>query len=196
MPDLQLVADLPGHNETAWAVAFNPTRPLLASCSTDKTVRLFSYTLPPLPVTSTLPSASSSKPPFQYLSTLGPSHKRTVRSLAWAPSGRTLATASFDSSVGIWEEATPRLEDDDDIEGIERRHMHEDDEEDTDMDDAPMDAAGIEWECVTTLEGHESECKSVGWSSDGALLASCSRDKSVWVWEGRSSNQSSVPGRR
>lgn len=161
MPALQPVAELPGHTDPAWAVAFNPSRALLASCSTDRTVRLYTYTLPSDPSSSALASPESAKPSFTLSTTIPTGHKRTVRSLAWAPGGRTLATASFDSTVGVWEEVPSS---DDDENGDDRG----------------------EWECVTTLEGHESECKGVGFSADGALLASCSRDRSVWVWEGES----------
>ena len=172
MPRLQLVDELPGHSEPAWQVAFNPSRSLLASCSTDKSVRIYSYTSPP--TESELPSPDDSKPTFSLDSTVGTEHKRTIRSIAWGPEGKTLATGSFDSSVGIWEEVDPDAPEDD-SEGVFRPNG-----------DAPVATGSGEWECVTTLEGHESECKSVGFSSDGALLASCSRDKSVWVWEGES----------
>lgn len=167
MPSLELLADLPGHTDPAWAVAFNPTRPLLASCSTDRTVRLYQYHLEP-----------DHPPRIEYLKTINTQHKKSVRTISWAPSGKTLATGSFDSSVAVWEEVDPDADDGEEgEEGVYRPNGGGTGDEDADTREK-------EWECVTTLEGHESECKSVAFSNDGALLASCSRDKSVWVWEG------------
>ncbi|KAF8317177.1 WD40 repeat-like protein [Clavulina sp. PMI_390] len=145
---LKSVAKLEGHQDRAWNVAWNPTQPLLASCSSDKSVRLYHY--------STL-NGSLEEARFQLATVIPTGHTRTVRGIAWSPSGTSLATASFDSTVAIWE----RAQNDDEAEG----------------------PASGEWECASTLEGHESECKSVAYSYNGGLLASCSRDKSVWVWE-------------
>ncbi|EKM75671.1 hypothetical protein AGABI1DRAFT_132063 [Agaricus bisporus var. burnettii JB137-S8] len=141
MNSVSLVAELPGHDDRAWAVAWNPSRPILASCSADKSVRLYSY--------------SSSALKFDHVTTIPTGHAKTVRSIAWSPSGKTLATGSFDSNIGIWEQ----------------ENVGED------------ELGAGEWECMTILEGHETECKGVAYSSTGTLLASCSRDKTVWVWE-------------
>ncbi|KAF9050703.1 WD40 repeat-like protein [Hymenopellis radicata] len=83
-----------------------------------------------LALVATLEEADS----FTNVASIPTGHTKSVRAVAWSPSGNTLATASFDANLGIWER-----------------------EED-----------GGEWECLTLLEGHETDC---------------SRDKSVWVWE-------------
>ena len=41
-----------------------------------------------------------------------------------------------------------------------------------------------DYECITQLEGHEHEVKCVSWYSSGRFVATCSRDKAVWIWEG------------
>ena len=40
-----------------------------------------------------------------------------------------------------------------------------------------------DFDCAAQLEGQESEIKAVAWNGTGSLLASCSRDKSIWIWE-------------
>lgn len=40
-----------------------------------------------------------------------------------------------------------------------------------------------EWRLEVILDGHDSEIKSLQFCPTAPLLATCSRDKSVWVWE-------------
>ena len=102
---------------------------------------------------------------WQHYATIS-AHSRSIRSVAFAPlasSHLILATASFDGMVSIWECDSSHLENLD---------MEDDDEDVT-----------TRFEMIAQLEGHENEVKCVSWNMTGSLLASCGRDKTVWIWE-------------
>jgi WD40 repeat protein len=151
---IEAAATLEGHTDRAWSLAWHPTQPLIASCSGDKSVRLAIFRLNNSNSISFLRPASTALPL---------THTRTVRNLAWNPVTGTLASASFDSTVGLWESMSEQ--------GID----------DGDPAQSTLDLES--WDCVSSLEGHESEVKAVAWNHDGRMLATCGRDKSVWIWE-------------
>ena len=82
-------ATLIGHDDRVWCVSWNPTGTVLASCSTDKTVKLWTNT-------------NKENDEWKCIATLNDGHTRTVRWVSWSPCGSMLATASFDASITIW----------------------------------------------------------------------------------------------
>ena len=136
------------HDGTAWCVAWSPRGDMLASCGSDKTLRIWAAP----------PSGGDDFSTWTCIAALEGDQTRTVRSCRWSPCGAFIAATSFDSTTLIWE----RQSDD--------GGMAVDDEEEA-------------FQCVAVLEGHENEVKDVAWSTSGELLATCSRDKKIWLWE-------------
>ncbi|KNG80223.1 WD repeat protein [Aspergillus nomiae NRRL 13137] len=162
---LTLLSDLtPPSLERTWLTAPHPSLPIVATCSSDKTVRVYSLTN------------------FRLLSTISGGHKRSVRTCAWKPHVQgesVLATGSFDATVGIWRrwDSYGRAEAGTDARGLSSETL------DGNGRDTQDDEDDEEWRFAVLLDGHDSEVKSVSWSPSGMLLATCSRDKSIWIWE-------------
>ncbi|KAF4972806.1 hypothetical protein FSARC_706 [Fusarium sarcochroum] len=154
----------PDLHERAWTSIPHPTLPLIATAH-SKAVTVFSLS------TGTAHSV------------LTGGHTRSVRSVAWKPNlpagHLCLVTGSFDSTAGIWrwegeEQENTGLEVEVTAQSVRRRNNDDSDDD---------DAANKEWEFTLVLEGHDSEIKSCAFNPSGSYLATCSRDKSVWIWE-------------
>ncbi|KAF0979527.1 hypothetical protein FDP41_001444 [Naegleria fowleri] len=223
---LQLIASLCDHDESVWSVSFHPQyKHVLATCSSDKTVRIY-YVRSEAEtgtITTNVLSSSSSYPGMNHQSLLNTSsnsggnyktmikcldvlenqHNRTIRRVDWShPNGNALACASFDGTSSIWillkNKIVSHLNALD--EEFVKQSPHNDDKKNGSF--SPLKLL----KCVSTLEGHENEVKSVAWNfkdvsssnwsaemndddeesefgADCGLLATCGRDKTVWVWE-------------
>lgn len=176
----------PSASSRAWASVPNPNGlPLLATATSDKTVRVYSLLN------------------FTLHSTIEGGHSRSVRSVTWKPeaprannAAKTvcIVSGSFDATMGIWrlkdgfgERAGNRLQDtyrsdgEDSTNALEVEIKSGATEDTGDWEETSENAD--DWVFAIVLEGHDSEIKHVAFSPSGQWLASCSRDKSIWVWE-------------
>ena len=131
-----MAATLEGHEERVWHVSWSPDGLLLATASSDRTVRIWQ---------------ERSDGVWSEVSRLEDAHDRTIRCVEWSYCGKMVALASFDATVTIWSKR--------------------------------VEGATLEWELVSTLEGHENEVKGVAWNAGSTHLATCARDKSIWLWD-------------
>ncbi|KMS98139.1 hypothetical protein BVRB_4g095260 [Beta vulgaris subsp. vulgaris] len=137
-----------------------------------------------------LKSAEDIKLPFE-LAVLEKKHTRTIRSCAWSPSGKMLATASFDATMAIWADIGG------DFEYISNWEGHENEVKCVSWNPSGSLIAtcgrdksvwiwevepGNEFECVSVLQGHTQDVKMVQWHPSLDVLFSCSYDNSIKIW--------------
>lgn len=164
---VQLLHSIKAHNDKVWSVSVHPTLPIIATASTDKSTKLYKL---------------SARQKFPLVAKLEDTHKRSIRSVAFKPplGGAdtpkldfldlpALAAGSFDSTISVW--------------GIDEPDVEYDIEEVIANQKEILTSPNNEWNLMAIIEGHENEVKAVDWNFQGQYLASCSRDKSVWIWE-------------
>lgn len=162
MGKLKCKAVLKGHHDAVWSVSFHPTDNLIASCGTDKTIKIWKIKNHQSQIKNNenvinKKDDDNKKEEWEWecIATLKDGHSKTIRNIAWSPCGSYLASASFDATTCIW------------------------------------DKVDNQYDLAASLEGHENEVKCVAWSNSdgGAFMATCSRDKSVWVWSVEGDNE-------
>jgi WD40 repeat protein len=115
------------------------------------------------------------------------SHPSWVWRVSYSPDGKTLASASQDKTVKLWDVGTGKE--------LKTLNGHQDrvlsvsySPDGKTLASASSDTTVKLWDTVTgkelnTLNGHQSTVTSVSYSPDGKTLASASQDKTVKLWD-------------
>ena len=169
----KLTRRLAGHSAGVLSVAFSPAGGLLASGSSDQSVRLWA-----LPAEAEMTALTE--------------HTGAVRSVAFSSDGRLLASGSADRTVRLWAlpagiEAAPPLGHADPVTSLALSPGRV-------LLASTAGAAVHLWDPATgtakrMLTGHGGLVYDVAFSPQGHLLASAGADKSVRLWDASSGKE-------
>ena len=169
---------LTGHSTWVRAVAFSPDGAVLASASDDQTVRLWD-------TATGEPLGKVLGDPLRASST---GHSGWVKGVAFSPDGATIASASADQTIRLWDAATGQPIGEP-LTGHTGTVWAVAFSPDGTTVAASDDHAVRLWDAATgqpigePLTGHTGTVLGVAFSRDGATIASASADETVRLWD-------------
>nr|BAN65086.1 WD domain, G-beta repeat containing protein [Babesia bovis] len=175
--DVHHLSCVKGHSERIWSVCWSPVDDIFATCSSDCSVKIWRITrssnshVKKGHLCSSYDPGCCSEYNIELEASIDNYFKKTVRSVRFSNDGAYLICASFDGTATIWSRV-PQKSGGSDV-----------------INSCSSNIAYL-WSCVCVLEGHENEVKCASFDCTGTYVATCGRDKTIWIHQ----RSSSTPG--